>query len=80
MADGPAVDGVVPLVDGPLAVVAAEALRVEGPARLLGPHHVAADGVAALGATLQERLRLKANFLSFEVNLKCGPAILFRQT
>ena len=56
MADCPAVDGVVPLVDGAAAVVAAEALGVEGPPSLLGPHHVAADRVTALAAPLQEFL------------------------
>ena len=57
MADGAAVDGVVSLVDGPPAGVAAEAGGVEGPPRLLGPHHVAADGLAALGTSLQKFLR-----------------------
>ena len=52
VADGAAVDGVVALVDGPPAGVAAEAGGVEGPPRLLGPHHVAADGLAALGTSL----------------------------
>ena len=59
MADGAAVDGVVALVDGPPAGVAAEAGGVEGPPRLLGPHHVAADGLAALGTSLQKFLRQK---------------------
>ena len=59
MADGAAVDGVVALVDGLPAGVAAEARGVEGPPRLLGPHHVAADGLAALGTSLQKFLRHK---------------------
>ena len=59
MADGAAVDGVVALVDGPPAGVAAEAGGVEGPPRLLGPHHVAADGLAALGTSLQKFLRVR---------------------
>ena len=61
MADGAAVDGVVALVDGPPADVAAEAGGVEGPPRLLGPHHVAADGLAALGTSLQKFLRHKSD-------------------
>ena len=59
VADGAAVDGVVALVDGPPAGVAAEARGVVGPPRLLGPHHVAADGLAALGTSLQKFLRHK---------------------
>ena len=61
VADGAAVDGVVALVDGPPAGVAAEAGGVEGPPRLLGPHHVAADGLAALGTSLQKFLRHKSD-------------------
>ncbi len=59
VADDAAVDVVVLSADLPGADVAGEAVGVVRPAGLLRAHHVAADRIAALGASLKELLHAR---------------------